>query len=189
MLGYHIGQPKTLTRTADAIRYYRALEAKSPRVKVLSIGKTDEGREQVIVFVASEDSIKRLEEDPGYLANIAYRRGASDAEMRAIIAKAKPIYHFSAGLHSAETGPPEMVIELAYRLAAGESELIPEIRDNVIVSITPAADPDGRDRYVDWYIYQHLIDIDKEERPHLGAAGRARTSTTTTATLDDCRSP
>ncbi len=161
VLGYHIGQPKTLTRTADALRYYRALEARSPRVKVLPIGKTDEGREMVIVFIANEDTITRLEEYRGYLAKIADPRGTSDAEMKAIIAKAKPIYHFSAGLHSAETGPPEMVIELAYRLAAGESDLIRKIRDNVIVSITPAADPDGRDRYVDWY-YQHMIDIDKE---------------------------
>jgi hypothetical protein len=115
----------------------------------------------VIVFIANEDTITRLEEYRGYLAKIADPRGTSDAEMKAIIAKAKPIYHFSAGLHSAETGPPEMVIELAYRLAAGESDLIRKIRDNVIVSITPAADPDGRDRYVDWY-YQHMIDIDKE---------------------------
>lgn len=161
VLGYYVGQPKTLTHTADAIRYYRALEAKSPRVKVLSIGKTDEGREQVIVFVANDDTIKRLEEYRGYLAKIADPRGISDAEMKAVIAKAKPIYHFSGGLHSAETGPPEMLMELAYRLAAGESDLIRQIRDNVIVSITPAADPDGRDRYVDWY-YQHLIDIDNE---------------------------
>ena len=161
VLGYHIGQPKTLTRTADAIAYYRALEAKSPRVKVLTIGKTDEGREMVVVFVSSDDNIRRLDEFRGYLAKIADPRGVGDAEMRALIAKARPIYHLSAGLHSAETGPPEMVIELAYRLAAGESELIRKIRENVIVSITPAADPDGRDRYVDWY-YRHLIDIDTE---------------------------
>jgi hypothetical protein len=159
VLGYH--RPAEDARTADALRYYRALEARSPRVKVLPIGKTDEGREMVIVFIANEDTITRLEEYRGYLAKIADPRGTSDAEMKAIIAKAKPIYHFSAGLHSAETGPPEMVVELAYRLAAGESDLIRKIRDNVIVSITPAADPDGRDRYVDWY-YQHMIDIDKE---------------------------
>ncbi len=161
VLGYHIGQPKTLTRTADAIRYYRALEAKSPRVKVMTIGKTDEGREMVVVFVSSDENIRRLDEFRGYLSKIADPRGTAEAEMKAVIAKAKPIYHFSAGLHSAETGPPEMVIELAYRLAAGESDLIRKIRENVIVSITPAADPDGRDRYVDWY-YRHLIDIDNE---------------------------
>src|SRR5947208_9620186 len=45
VLGYHIGQPKKLTYTADSYRYYRALEKASPRVKVINIGQTDEGRE------------------------------------------------------------------------------------------------------------------------------------------------
>ena len=50
----------------------------------------------------------------------------NQAVMKAIIAKAKPIYHFSAGLHSAETGPPEMVIELAYRLAEAWRHRVPK---------------------------------------------------------------
>src|SRR5437764_10223477 len=55
------------------------------------------------------------------------------------------------GLHSGETGPSEMLMELAYRLVTETSPLITQIRNNVIVSITPAADPDGRDRNVDWF--------------------------------------
>src|SRR5262245_39560823 len=55
------------------------------------------------------------------------------------------------GLHSGETGPSEMLMELVYRLATESSPLITQIRDNVIVSVTPQADPDGRDRNVDWF--------------------------------------
>ena len=55
------------------------------------------------------------------------------------------------GLHSGEVGPSEMLMELAYRVATEDSPLVKQIRDNVIVSITPVADPDGRDRNVDWY--------------------------------------
>ena len=55
------------------------------------------------------------------------------------------------GLHSGETGPSEMLMELTYRLATETSPLIKQIRENVIVSITPVADPDGRDRNVDWF--------------------------------------
>ena len=55
------------------------------------------------------------------------------------------------GLHSGETGPSEMLMELAYRLVTETSPLITQIRNNVIVSITPAAEPDGRDRNVDWF--------------------------------------
>ena len=55
VLGHHIGEPKKLTYYADILKYYRALAAKSPRVKIISVGKTDEGRECIVVFVASED--------------------------------------------------------------------------------------------------------------------------------------
>ncbi|HUQ86105.1 MAG TPA: hypothetical protein VM096_01020, partial [Vicinamibacterales bacterium] len=88
---------------------------------------------------------------------IADPRGLTDAQVQQLIATTKPHYHISAGLHSAETNPPEAVIELAYRLAVSEEPYIKQIRDNVIVSITGATDVDGRDRYVDWY-YAYKID-------------------------------
>jgi hypothetical protein len=166
VLGYHVGEPKRLTRTADALRYYRGLEAalesaRMPRVKVLTIGRTDEGRELNVVVVGSEESIRNLDTYRTYLGQLADPRALSEPAAREIVAKARPIYHLMGGLHSGETGPPEMLMELAYRLAVGESDLIKAIRDNVIVTITPAADPDGRDRYVDWY-YRHLVDIADE---------------------------
>src|SRR5215469_5667764 len=63
VLGYYPGAPKKLTYYADLIKYYHALADKSPRVKLINVGKTDEGRECVIVFVGSEDSIKNLESE------------------------------------------------------------------------------------------------------------------------------
>ena len=162
VLGYYIGAPKKLTYYADIMKYYQALAAKSPRVKVMNVGKTDEGRECAVVFIASEDSIRNLETYRGYLAQLADPRKLSDAQAREIVTKAKPIYHIMGGLHSAETGPSEMLMELAYRLATEDTPLIKKIRDNVIVSITPAAEPDGRDRYVDWY-YKYKINETGEQ--------------------------
>lgn len=151
VLGYYIGAPKKLTSYEDLVRYYQALAAKTPRVKLMNIGKTDEGRECVVVFVGSEESMRNLETYRGYLAKLADPRSLTEAQAHEIVAKAKPIYHVMGGLHSGETGPSEMLMELAYRLATEDSPLISSIREHVIVSITPAADPDGRDRYVDWY--------------------------------------
>jgi len=164
VLGYYAGAPKHLTYYADMLKYYHALEQKSPRVKVIDIGKTDEGRECVIVFVGSDESIKNLETYREYLAQLADPRKLSDAQAREIIAKAKPIYHVMGGLHSAETGPSEMLMELAYRLATEDTPLIKKIRDNVIVTITPAAEPDGRDRYVDWYNKYKINDTSEEDQ-------------------------
>src|SRR5512141_2360045 len=161
VLGYYIGAPKKLTYYSDIVGYFRALAAKSPRVKVQSIGKTDEGRDYVVVYVSSEENIKALDQDRQYLNQLADPRTLTDAQARDIIAKAKPVYHLMGGLHSAETGHSEMLMELAYRLAVEDSPLIKQIRDNLVVTITPVAEPDGRDRYVDWY-YAHLVDVEDE---------------------------
>lgn len=166
VLGYHIGAPKKLTRTKDIYRYYRELAARSPRVKVIAIGKTDEGRECLVAFVSSEATIRALDAHKGYLGQLADPRRLGEREAQSVIAKAKPIYHLIGGLHSGETGPPEMLMELAYRLAVEDSELVRGIRDNVIVSITPVAEPDGRDRWVDWY-YRHKVD-ETDERDNSG---------------------
>src|SRR5690242_12511825 len=103
VLGYYIGAPKKLTYYEDIVNYYRTLASKSPRVKVIDIGKTDEGRECVVVVVASEQSINDLESYRGYLAQLADPRKTTDAQAKEIIARAKPIYHVMGGLHSGET--------------------------------------------------------------------------------------
>lgn len=166
ILGHHIGEPKKLTYYAEMLGYYRALAAATPRVKVVTIGRSNEERELVVVYVGSDESIRNLDQYRSYLAQLADPRTISARQAAQIIAKAKPLYHLSGGLHSAEVGPSEMLMELAYRLAVEDSPIINAIRDNVIVSITPAADPDGRDRNVDWY---YRYGIDETEGHTIGA--------------------
>jgi hypothetical protein len=152
VLGYHIGRPKTLTYYADALKYYRALEKAAPtKVKIETIGRSDEDRELVIVWISSEANMRNLERNKTNLKRIADPRGLTDAQANELIANTKPHYHLMGGLHSGEVGPSEMLMELAYRLVAETSPLINGIRENVYVSITPQADPDGRDRNVDWF--------------------------------------
>ncbi|HEX6893879.1 MAG TPA: M14 family zinc carboxypeptidase, partial [Bryobacteraceae bacterium] len=141
VLGYYVGAPKKLTRVAGLLRYYRALAAASPRVKILPAGTTDEGREQVVVAIADEDTIRNLDDYKRELATLADPRGASENQINQILARAKPIYMLTGGLHSAETGPPEMLMELAYRLVADQSPLFEQIRRNLIVMIAPVLEP------------------------------------------------
>ena len=158
VLGYHVGTEKKLTYTADAYRYFRALEQALPgRVRTATVGRTEEGREILVAFISSEANIKALETNRQNLRRLADPRGLTEAEARRLIAATRPHYHITAGLHSGETSPPEAVLELGYRLAVDEDAAIRRIRDNVVVSITPATDVDGRDRYVDWY-YAYKID-------------------------------
>jgi Zinc carboxypeptidase len=151
VLGYYIGAPRTLTYYADILKYYRALAAATPRVKVETIGKSDENRELVVVWVSSDENIKNLQQNRDNLAKLADPRGIPDAAIKQLIATTRPHYHFIGGLHSAEFGPPEMMMELVYRIATETSPFISMIRDNVIVSVTPVADADGRDRNIDLF--------------------------------------
>lgn len=168
VLGYYIGEPKKLTYWADQERWYRALEKALPgRVKTMVIGRTEEGREMMVVFVASEANLRNLEQNRLNMRKIADPRGLSPAEIKTLIASTKPHYHLSGGLHSGETNPSEMLMELAYRLAVSEEPYIQRIRDNVIVSITPTTDIDGRDRYLDWY-YAYKIDEPQEGGENYG---------------------
>jgi len=158
ILGYHIGTEKKLTYTADQFRFFRTLEKALPgRVKTFTVGKTEEGRDIVVAFISSEANIKNLEVNRQNMKRLADPRGLTEAEAQKIVAATKPHYHITAGLHSGETNPPESVMELGYRLAVSEEAYIRQIRDNVVVSIAPSTDVDGRDRYVDWY-YAYKID-------------------------------
>src|SRR5437588_8611745 len=65
VLGYYIGTPKKLTHVADINRYYRALAAATPRVKVFSAGLTDDGRECIVGAVADEDPIRNPDPHKG----------------------------------------------------------------------------------------------------------------------------
>ena len=155
VLGYHVGAPRKLTYYADLLRYYRALAAATPRVRVETIGRSDEGRELVVVWVSSEANLAALDGNRKNLATIADPRGKTPEQIAALIKTTKPHYHLMGGLHSGETGPSEMLMELVYRLATETSPVISQIRNNLYVSITPVADADGRDRNVDWF-YRNL---------------------------------
>jgi hypothetical protein len=81
-LGYHVGAPRKLTYYADLLRYYRALAA-TPRVKVETIGRSDEGRELVVVWVSSEANMAALDANRKNLATIADPRGKTPEQIAA----------------------------------------------------------------------------------------------------------
>src|SRR2546428_654510 len=153
VLGDVAGAPGVLPYAADVYKYMRMLEKASSRVKVFSIGTTEEGREMIAVAVSSPENLKNLEENRARLAKLADPRTIKldDAEADKIIAQAVPIYYITGTIHSPETGAPTALMELAYRLAVDESPYIKEIRDGTITLITPVVEGDGRDRMVDLY--------------------------------------
>ena len=154
VLGYAIGTPNKLTYTKDIYRYYRELAKASPRVKVWTVGKSEEGREFLMIAITDEANMAQLEKYKQITAKLADPRKISDAEAEQLIKDGKPFYWNSGSIHSPETGSPEMLMELAYRLAVEETPFIQNIRKNLIWLMTPVVEVDGRDRMVDLYNYR-----------------------------------
>ncbi len=153
VLGDIAGAPNKLPYSKEVYEYMRMLEKASPRVKVLSIGTTEEGREMIAVAVASDTLISHLDENRAKLARLADPRtiNFNDAEAERLESDATPIYYITGTIHSPEAGAPTALMELAYRLAVDESPYIQNIRDHLITLITPIVEVDGRDRQVDLF--------------------------------------
>src|SRR5690349_18376928 len=167
VLGYAVGTPNKLTYTKDLYRYYRELAKASPRVRVFTAPeKSEEGREQMLVIVSDEANLAKLDRYKEITAKLADPRKLSESDAQALISEGKPFYWASGSIHSPETGSPEMLMEMAYRLAVEDSPFIEDIRKNMIIMITPALEVDGRDRMVDLYNY-HKANPGKPSPPLL----------------------
>ncbi|MGD0761127.1 MAG: M14 family zinc carboxypeptidase [Candidatus Sulfotelmatobacter sp.] len=150
-----MGAPGELLGTEKSYAYARALAAASPRVRVFTIGHSEEGREIVILAIADEAGIRDLDRLKAATAALADPRRTDQAAADKLIASARPVYYFNAALHSDETGSTEAMLELAYRLAVSEQPMIRRIREQLVVLINPISNPDGRDKMVDWF-YRYL---------------------------------
>jgi hypothetical protein len=155
VLGDVSGAPDMLPYAEDAYKYFRLLEASSPRVKVFTIGHTEEGREMIVAAIADQNLLAAAKENDARLAQLADPRkigpNDSDAKARQLIDQSWPVYYITGTIHSPETGAPTALMELAYRLAADDAPYIKYIRSHMIVLITPVVEVDGRDRMVDIY--------------------------------------
>ncbi|HTV51783.1 MAG TPA: M14 family zinc carboxypeptidase [Steroidobacteraceae bacterium] len=149
------GAPGELVNSATAYAYCRALAGSSARVRLFTIGRSEEGRDIVLLAIADERGIAQLERLKAATAALADPRRTDAAAAEQLIATARPIYYFNAALHSDETGSTEAVLELAYRLAVSEQPLIRRIREHLVVLINPVSNPDGRDKQVEWF-YRYL---------------------------------
>jgi hypothetical protein len=151
VLGDIAGARDNLPYSKDVYTYMRMLAKATPRVRVYSIGTTEEGREMIAVAVASDSLLDNLDRNKANLAKLADPRAIdmNDAEAARIVSETTPVYYITGTIHSTESGAPTALMELAYRLAVDESPYVKNIRDHLVTLITPVTEVDGRDREVD----------------------------------------
>jgi hypothetical protein len=146
-LGYPLGQH--FTDHAGIRDYSRALATASPRVVYAEYGLTPERRELIQLVISSPRNLARL--DAILAANAELIRPETSAARARQIAAGNPaVVYFSYGVHGNESSSSEAALWTAWDLARGAPGM-EEVLDSLVVIIDPVANPDGRDRYVQWF--------------------------------------
>ncbi len=151
VLGYEPGEQ--VTGYAGIDRYFEALAAAAPKcMKVFEYGQTWEGRKLIYAAVASEANLRKLAEIRTEMQRLADPRKTPEGEARRLMAELPAVVWLSYGVHGNEISSPDAALLTAYHLLAARNDKIVEgILSKVVVLIDPTQNPDGRDRFVNYF--------------------------------------
>ena len=137
-LGYTLGT--NFTRHHQVVEYYKHLEENSASLKLQPYGKTNEGRLLQLAFISSPENLENLESiRKKHLQNSGVVTGAKNDE--------KAIVWLSYNVHGNESSSTEASMKTAHALLT----LYKDWLEDTIVILDPCINPDGRDRYVNFY--------------------------------------
>ena len=137
-LGYELGT--YFSRHHQVVDYFKHMEKNSPLLKLESYGKTYEGRLLQLAFISSEDNLKNIESiRDTHLQNSGILSGEKNND--------KVIVWLSYNVHGNESSSTEAAMKTAYDLLTKYSDWL----QNTVVILDPCINPDGRDRYVNFY--------------------------------------
>ncbi|GIF68448.1 peptidase [Asanoa ishikariensis] len=133
--------------------YYRKLDAASDRMKLMEIGKTSEGRPQLMAVVSSEENLKdkNLKRYKDISVRLSQGDKLSDSVARGLAKEGKTIAWVDFGIHSTEVAGHQTAPQFAYDLVTSETTEAREVRDNVVTLLVPNVNPDGGTKVANWY--------------------------------------
>ena len=117
-------------------------------MKLQQYGETNESRPLLLSFISSANNIKNLEQVR--MNNIRLANLAKD-KMAALEENAPAIVWLSYNVHGNETSSSEAAMLTLYSLVDPSNTKTKEWLKNTVVIIDPCLNPDGRDRYVNWF--------------------------------------
>jgi hypothetical protein len=150
-LKFEVGADRKVADYRQIVSYFRALDAASPRLEVVNLGKTTLGEEMIMAIISSEANVanqKRLREISKRLSD---PRGLSDADADALVREGKLVLLITCNIHSTEIGASQMAMEWAHALATAEDAETKRRLDNVVLLLVPSLNPDGQILETEWY--------------------------------------
>jgi hypothetical protein len=148
--GFNIGDNYNLATFTQTEAYFKKLTA-SNRVKLVSIGQTEEGRNQYMIIVTSPANHARLDRLKEISTTLAHAEGITDEQAKALAAEGKAVVWIDGGLHATETVGIHQLIETAYNLITRTDAETMNILDKVVILMVHA-NPDGQELVSNWYM-------------------------------------
>lgn len=149
--GFNIGDDYNLANFTQTEAYFKKLAATSDRVKLVDIGKTEEGRSQYMLIISSPENLKKLDKYQKISQQLAHAEGLSKEQAKALAAEGKAVVWIDGGLHANETVGIHQLIESAWQFATKQDAETKKILDDVIILMTHA-NPDGQELISNWYM-------------------------------------
>jgi hypothetical protein len=149
--GSNIGDDYFLANYRQLTNYWMKLDRESSRLKVVSIGLTEEGRPQLMGIVTSPANHRSLARYEGIVRRLAQAEGVSEAEARRLSAEGKAVVWIDGGLHASEVLGAHQLMETLYQFVNAKDEETLRILDDVIILFVHA-NPDGMELCSDWYM-------------------------------------
>lgn len=155
-LGYELGD--RWTPHHKVLDYFQHVAEESPMVSLEGYGTTNEGRELVYVVVTSSQNHQNLEEIRLNNLRLAGMESGDPTENK------KAIVWMSYNVHGNETSSSEAALNTVYKLITEKTAWL----DNTVVVMDPMVNPDGRDRYVNWFrsVVGEEVNVKPESREH-----------------------
>src|SRR6516165_8663889 len=150
-LGFNLGDDYQVANYTQLEAYWKKLAAESPRMKLESIGKTEEGRDQWMAVITSPDNIKKLARYKEIAGKLAHAEGLTEAGAHRLAKEGKAIVWIDGGLHASETVGSQQLMEWVYQMNSRTDEETTRFLNDVIV-LCVQANPDGQELVANWYM-------------------------------------
>lgn len=152
VLGHEPGDDRYLANYEDSVRYFQALAKTSDRIKLVTAGKTTEGRTFTYAIISSPENVRNFKRYADISRRLGDPRGLTDDQAKTLAARSKIIVHIDGGMHAAEVADHQLPLALAYKLLSTKNDPeVDRILDDVILVLWPTLNPDGQDMIVKWY--------------------------------------
>lgn len=149
--GFKPGSDRMLFDYEELVGYLQKLAAASPRLKLVEIGRSPQGRIMYIAFISSEENIKNLDRLREINRKLALEPTLAPAERDFLINEGKVFFLAALSMHSDEVGPAQAAPLIAYELVTTEDPQIKKWLDDVVYMMIPTHNPDGMDMQVHHY--------------------------------------